>query len=392
MAKARAPQRKRRYDGEGTVYASGDHGWCAELYTGGKRYRQRAATKEDAYRKLEGMRHRAGLGLPPPSADQLRVFSRWWLDGLEADAQNGDISTNTVDNARWAVEKWIIPELGTKRLRELETEDVERMLRVMADADLARSSLVRVRSILGQVLDEALGRDKVVRNVVRRAKIPATKPLAPRRSLTAEQADALLEAVRGDRLEALYVTGLMLGLRPGELTGLRWDDLEDGILYIEGSLKQQRSGPPGSGRTLVLGDTKTRKSRRPLRVPPPVTEALRAHRSRQKKERVLAGPEWTEQGLIFTTPIGTPLDPSNLRGSFSKITEAAGLGHWTLNELRHSAASLMSAQGVPLEVIADVLGHTNTRMLEQHYRHRTRPVIDAHVAVMNELFGTGAKG
>ncbi len=259
----------------------------------------------------------------------------------------------------------------------------------MASQGMARSSLVRVRFILGQVLAVAERHGKVAGNVARLAEMPATKPPAARRSLTGEQAAALLDAIKGDRLEALYVTGLMLGLRPGELTGLRWEDLDKGTLYIEGSLKQHRNGPPGTGRSLVLGDTKTPKSRRPLRVPPPVATALKAHRVLQKKERMLAGPEWVEQDLIFTTEIGTPLDPSNLRGRFNKLTEKAGIGHWTLNELRHSAASLMSAAGVPLEVIADVFGHTSTRMLEKHYRHRTRPVIDGHVEVMDNLFGSG---
>jgi integrase len=259
----------------------------------------------------------------------------------------------------------------------------------MATHGMARSSLLRIRFILGQVLAVAERRGKVARNVARLAEMPTTKAPTERRSLTPEQAAALLDAVKGDRLEALYVTGLMLGLRPGELTGLRWEDLDKGTLYIEGSLKRQRNGPPGTSQSLVMGDTKTPKSRRPLQVPPPVAVAMKAHRQAQRRERLVAGPEWIEQGLIFTTEIGTPLDPSNLRGRFNKMTEKAGIGHWTLNELRHSAASLMSAAGVPLEVIADVLGHSSTRMLEKHYRHRTRPVIDGHVAVMDNLFGNG---
>ena len=91
---------------------------------------------------------------------------------------------------------------------------------------------------------------------------------------------------------------------------------------------------------------------------------------------------------MFTTEICTPLDPSNLRDAFDKISAKAKLGHWTPNELRHSAASLLSAAGVPLEVIADVLGHASTRMLEQHYRHQVKPSIDAHVGVMESIFGT----
>jgi integrase len=314
------------------------------------------------------------------------VYLDWWLSTLEARAQSGQRSTNTVDSARWAVEKWIKPALGTRRLRDLEPDDVEALLATMAAAGKSRSSLVRVRSYLGQALSVAERRGKVARNVARLAEMPATRPPAERRSLTPDQADKLLTAARGDRLEALWITQLMLGLRPGEVTGLRWDDLDRDTLWVSGSMKLARQAPGGK-RTLALGDTKTARSRRPLRVPPPVLAALRAHKTRQKREQVRIGPEWSDRGLIFTTPLGTPLHPVNLRRHLDKLTDAAGIGHWSPVELRHSAASLMSAAGVPLEVIADVLGHTSTGMLEKHYRHRTRPIIDAHVAVMSDLFG-----
>ncbi|MCL2395983.1 MAG: site-specific integrase, partial [Acidimicrobiaceae bacterium] len=226
-------------------------------------------------------------------------------------------------------------------------------------------------------------RGKVARNVARIAEMPATGSTAGgHRSLTEEEAGTLLAAARGHRLEALFVTGLMLGLRPGELTGLRWTDvdLDRGRLTVEGSLKRERG-------QLRLGATKTLRSRRPLQIPEPVRVALRDHRKRQAAEQLYAGPAWQDRGLVFTTAVGTPIDPSNLRHTFGRLTERAGLGHWTPNELRHSAASLLSASGVPLEVIADVLGHASTRMLEQHYRHQVRPSIDAHVSVMEGLFG-----
>ncbi len=211
--------------------------------------------------------------------------------------------------------------------------------------------------------------------------MPATVRPADRRSLTQDQAKVLLAAAADHRLEGLFVTGLMLGLRPGELTGLRWIDVdpEAGRLAVQGSMKSERSG-------LRLGETKTPKSRRTLTIPPLVAVALEVHRARQVEEQARAREVWVDSGLIFTTEIGTPLDPANLRHAFGRLTETAGLGHWTLNELRHSTASLLSAGGVRLEVIADVLGHTSTRMLEQHYRHQVRPTIDAHVEVMSGLF------
>jgi integrase len=236
--------------------------------------------------------------------------------------------------------------------------------------------------VLGQALAVAERRGKVGRNVARIAEMPATRPSRERRSLTREQAAALVAAAAEDRLGALIVTGLMLGLRPGELAGLQWTavDLKSGRLMVDGSLKRERG-------QLRLGETKTPRSRRPLTLPPPVVETLRAHRQRQREERLRAGRAWADTGLVFCTEVGTAIDPSNLRRAFRRVTERAGLGRWTPNELRHSAASLLSDAGVPLEVIADVLGHASTRMLERHYRHQVRPSLDAHVAPMTELFG-----
>jgi integrase len=108
-------------------------------------------------------------------------------------------------------------------------------------------------------------------------------------------------------------------------------------------------------------------------------------------QRLLAGPQWggvawADIPLVFTTPVGTPVDPSNLRKAFAALTRAAGIGHWTPYELRHSAVSLLSAAGVPLEHIADVTGHDGTRMTGQVYRHLIAPAVSVGVEPMERLF------
>jgi integrase len=197
-----------------------------------------------------------------------------------------------------------------------------------------------------------------------------------------EQATQLLNAAEGDRLAALYKTGLMLGLRPGELLGLFWSDLdfEAGTLRVARTLKRERG-------QLNIGDPKTSGSRRALTMPAPVLDALRLHRTQQAAEKVTA-PTWENDDLVFTTMIGTPLDPSNLRRGFARITKQAGLGHWHPHELRHSAASILSASGVPIEQIADILGHAGTRTTSAVYRHLIEPTVRGAAAPMNALFGT----
>jgi integrase len=137
---------------------------------------------------------------------------------------------------------------------------------------------------------------------------------------------------------------------------------------------------------LLLGDPKTPTSRRALTMPAPAVAALRAHRAKQRQER-LAAPVWEDNDLVFCTCVGTPLDPSNLRRGFSKLTRTAGLGHWHPHELRHSAASILSASGVPIEQIADVLGHAGTRTTAAVYRHLIEPTVRHAASTMELVFG-----
>jgi integrase len=172
-----------------------------------------------------------------------------------------------------------------------------------------------------------------------------------------------------------------MGLRPGELLGLPWTavDLQAERLRVHQSLKREHN-------KLVVGEPKTLRSRRTLDMPGLVVDVLKAHRDHQEVERRDAGATWIETGLVFTTTLGTPIDPSNLRREFDKLTRKAGIGHWPPRELRHSAASLLSAAGVPIEQISDVLGHEGPRTTAAVYRHLVNPSVSAGKAPMDALF------
>jgi integrase len=375
----------KRGNNEGSVYFDASVGRyrAAVSLPSGRRRTVSGRTRAECASKLTQLQARLSAGLPIESSDQLSIFLDWWISSLEARAATETRSVNTVDNARWAVEKWIKPYVGGHRLRDLEPEHVEMLLAAMAAAGKSRRTVARVKSYLGQALAAAERRGKVSRNVARLAEMPVTKPPVERQSLDHDQARTILEAASGHRLEALFVCALMLGLRPGELTGLRWADvdLEGGTLQVAASMKRERG-------QLRLGDPKTARSRRTLRLPAPVLEALHVHDLRQALEQKEAGAAWIGSDLVFTTEVGTGLDPSNLRRLTRALTKRAGVPDVSPNELgRHSAASLLYDAGVSLEEIADVLGHTSTRMLEQHYRHRVRASMSAHVAPMEAIFG-----
>lgn len=195
------------------------------------------------------------------------------------------------------------------------------------------------------------------------------------RTLTADQARALLATVEGHRLEAAFDVALALGLRRGELLGLSWDDVELKVKPPRLTVRRALKRIPRHG--LVLDDTKTRQSRRTVYLPGPAAESLRAHRRRQLEERVAAGELWTARplgaDLIFRTPFGTAIDPDNFRKVVYDMTEKAGIGRWTPHEMRHSAASLLLAQGVPLKVVSETLGHSSIRVTADVYGHLMEP-------------------
>jgi site-specific recombinase XerD len=114
---------------------------------------------------------------------------------------------------------------------------------------------------------------------------------------------------------------------------------------------------------------------------------LREHLIQQADQRLRAGELWQDRDLVFCTSLGTPLDAANVRRSFKKITNSAGLGrNWKPLELRTSFVSLMSESGVPVEEIARLVGHTSSRTTEVVYRRELRPVITAGAEVMDKIF------
>ena len=372
------PKGKRtRANGEGSVYAEGKASgnltgrWVAQVRVDGKYRRTFHTTEAAAKRSLKKLVGDvdSGKGVADGNLTVAELLDRWNVKVL----RGRDISPRTAESYLWSL-KVLRDDLGARRVRKLTADTVEHAFEARAAEGMSRASLVKIRSVLGQVLDWAVRRGLVASNVARVVEMPAdARRTPPGRALTVDQARRLLKRSEDDRLHALWLLMLMVGLRPGEATGLTWVDvdLKKSIVHVRRSLKIE------GGILHVDERLKTSRSRRSLDAPPAVIEALQAHRLRQVAERLEAGPLWsTTDDLVFATNAGTPISPSNLRRSFAKLTSAAGLGAWHPHELRHSAASIMSAAGLPLERVADVLGHDGTRMTALVYRHAVSPTID----------------
>jgi integrase len=362
---------RRKLNGEGSIYQrSSDGRWVGAISIGydekGRPIRKTvsARTGDEVRRKMRTVQRHLDDGLPPPDD---RMTIKHLLQRWEQDVLRHRVARTAFDNYKSLADHHIEPTLGRKRVSKLTPADVDALVSAKLDSGLSASTVGRIRSVLSQALDQAVRWGVVTRNVVTMTKGPKGKRKEGR-GLDPSQAKRLLAAAKGHRMESLYVTMLYTGTRPGEALGLTWNavDLSVGILVVQRALKRE-------GTKLVLGDVKTASSRRSVNLAGPVVESLRQHRKRQAQDRLAAGSSWTDLDLVFSTEVGTPIDPSNLRRDLTATCERAGLGHWHPHELRHSAASLMLGQEVPLEVVADVLGHSSIRMTADVYGHIRAP-------------------
>jgi len=202
-----------------------------------------------------------------------------------------------------------------------------------------------------------------------------------------QQVRIFLEAISGDRLEALFWLALCLGPREGELLGLQWADFdfEKETGTIQRSLQRIRREGEKKSR-LELLQTKTEDSDRNIRVPKLVLERVLAHRTRQDDERKLAGNAWRETGMVFTAHKGTLFEPRNRLREYYRLRDRAQLPKIRFHDLRHSAATILKMAGIPDEAIQKLLGYASVRTTQEIYIHLTTGAEKRAANKMDEIF------
>jgi integrase len=188
--------------------------------------------------------------------------------------------------------------------------------------------------------------------------------------------------------ELLFALAYSTDLRRGELFGLRWQglDFDRRLLHVRQTLQRL-----GKDEGLVLGPPKSMRSRRSIPLPAVAVEALTIHRQEQLVERSAAREGWVESDFVFTTTIGTSIEPSNLLRTFNALTVKAGVRRIRFHDPRHTFASLMFSQNVPPRVVMDVLGHSTLAITTDLYAHiMPSALVDAATA-MDSLHGSSLR-
>lgn len=332
-------------------------------YVDGKRKKRRVrgATQKEVRDKLARLVQKRDKGVPLGDGRVTvgAFFDRWLADYVKPNLR---VSTylSYESNVRVHIRS---DELSKVPLARLTALDVNAFLNRMRGKGLAPGSVALLRMILRAAIGKALKWGMVSYNVVTLSdsvRVPRFKANA----LTGEQGRAFIAASAGERLEALFVVAIQLGLRQGEVLGLRWSDIdfEGRTLRVENAMHYTKGA-------LLLGPTKTDSSRRTLPVPALALEVLRAHRRRQQEERLRMGPLWEDCDFVFCDELGGPIGRSSLLKPFARILDKAKLPHIRFHDLRHSCATLLHAMKVPVATAAVILGHANIRTTLALYSH-----------------------
>ncbi len=309
--------------GQGTVFKRRDGYWCATISLGkenGRRKRRSfyGRTAEEVQQLLLSARADQAKGIVIDGEKQsVAEFLTSWLQNTAR------LSTRARTSERYAelIRLHVVPALGDVRLEKLTPQQVQQLLNAKSAAGLSPKTVRHIRGVLATALARALKWGLVHRN----AAALADAPRAVRhqiRAFTSDEARAFIDAVAGQRHEPLYLLTVTLGLRRGEVLGLKWADVDFDArtVHVRGALQRV-------GGKLTLSETKTERSRRTLPLLDFVAKALRTHRTRQLQERLMAGSAWHDTGFVFTTRIGTPVDPANLLDDFRRVLVKAKSCH-----------------------------------------------------------------
>ncbi len=357
----------KKANGEGTVYRRPNGRWSGQCYvtqTNGLRVRRTVtgATQREVEAKISELLDREALGRRTAPADlTVEGYLREWLSQIVVHR----VRANTLAAYRFQAERYLIPDLGRKRLSALSARDLRLYFESLRRREVGVRTVGYVHATLRTALEDAVREELLDRNVAKLVRVPRP-PKADREPLTVDEVKTLLRHTREHRLFALIAVLALLGLRRSEALGLQWTDVD-----LEQGWLQVRRGLQRIDGQLATMPTKTARSRRTIPLPGVIVEALEQHRENQEKERVELAENWPSHGYVFTTPIGTPIDPRNCTRVVQNACRDAGVRVVRLHDFRHGCVSVLLGLGVPPRTAMDIAGHSTIEMTMNVYGHVT---------------------
>lgn len=357
----------RRSNGEGTVYRRANGLWAAQVYVNesdGRRVRRSISgrSRREVENKMTELRQRSDAGRVIAPADlTLGAYLDEWLAQIVAVR----VRPNTLAAYRYNAERYLIPDLGGQRLAALSARGLRLYFEGLRARGVGARTVKYVHTTLRAALEDAVREEVVERNPAALVRVLGP-PRQERVPLTVDEVRVLLRWARHHRLYSMLIVFALLGMRRSEVLGLRWDevDLDQGLIRVKRGLHRVNG-------QLTLLPTKTARSRRTIPLPKVVVDALSEHRARQEAERTALAERWPESGFVFTTPIGTAIDPRNCTRLVQRACREAGVRAVRLHDFRHGCVSVLLGLGVPPRTAMEIAGHSTIEMTMNVYGHVT---------------------
>ncbi len=373
----------KRGNGEGSISRRKDGLYMArytvQTATGPKRKTIYGKEREDVAEKLVEALANRNKGLVFDAGNQtVREYMERWLQT----SAKGSVRESTYESYRRQVSRYVVPAIGRVQLKKLSAMQIQGMYRAMLDRGLSPRTVQYTHAVLHRALKQAVRWGLIPRNVSEDVDRPRLLR-EEMRPLDRAQARRLLAVAHevGDRFEALYVLAIHTGMRPGELLGLKWEDVDLGA--SSGSLRVNRALSGGK-----LATPKTKRSRRRIELGTGSVAALKAHRKRQLEERLQRAEFWQDHGLVFPSIVGTPLSHRNVVRAFKGLLKHAGLPEETrLYDLRHTCATLLLGSNVHPKFVQELLGHASISLTLDTYSHVLKGMDGGIGGAMDEALG-----
>lgn len=339
-----------------------------------KRYSAYGRTQKEVKTKLDKARDRLSEGAPVKDSKQTvgEWLAYWRSTGLAASNRKGSTKELYGGLARKHLEP---APFGAVRLDRLKPSDVDALLlslRQKMKTDLRSGNPIRALSdstifniycVLRAALDGAVRDGLVARNIAAKVDRPNV-PKKEAHHISAADLTKLLTAAEGLRYRDVLVLIAGTGIRRGEAAALAWSkvNFDAGIIRVDATLSRV-------GKDLVITEPKTERSRRNVPLSPAMVALLKSQKARQAAERLRAGNQWTDTGLVFTSELGSAVDPRNILRTVELAAKKAGIDKAGVHTLRHSAATGWLESGVHIKAVSDLLGHSSIAITGDIYGH-----------------------
>lgn len=373
-----AKRKRKRANNEGSIYQRNNGSWRAQVTLDGQRIGFTGSTQRECLDWVQMLNNQISAGMTYEyTRVTLNEFMTEWLTNIE-----GSLRNTTLTQYKQVTRDYILPALGNEKVKELSTDQIQRLYKKQLDKGLGARSVKTIHAVLHVALNRAVELGVLSKNPASAAKPPKPKQ-KEMQFYDKRQVKRFLQTAKEneDRYLALFKLAITTGMRQAELLALKWSDvdLEKGNLKVQRQLKRI----PGGGFTYTA--PKTKAGKRTVLIGEDMINSLVSHQKQLTQDRLVAGEKWKENNLMFPSSVGTHTQPDKLLKRFKRIAKQAGLPIIRFHDLRHTAASLMLNSGVPAIVASRRLGHSKPSITLDIYGHLIPSMQEQVAVLMDEI-------